>query len=214
MLILFLKRHAGQHITAAEITGPYITEQCAVGRTAVPVVITHAVGHHAPFLGRCHDHLTARTHTEGINTTSCRRAVGSAAIIDFVFGRRQPQLPPRPAVLGNVNHILWMLDPHTDGKWFLFHGDAAFMEHAEGIPRTVAHRQNQRLTGNFCQIIFLLAVILQIADGNGPNTARLQMDRFQSGIKPHFTAQTDDLLPDVFHHNPQQVRTDMWPLLI
>ena len=102
-----------------------------------------------------------------------------------------------------------MLDPHADGKGLLFHGDAGFMEHAEGIPRTVTHCQNQGLARQFCQ-----PVILQITDRDALNASIAAMHCLHSGAEPHFTAQTDDLLTDVLHYDPQQIRPDVGPLLI
>ncbi len=105
--------------------------------SASAVVIAHSVDCELLFLGGSVDDITARTHTEGIDSPAvlrlCRELIGRRG-----QAKRLPLLFRMHTVLIFIDEELRVKNAETDGKVLLFHRNILIEKLPEGIPRAVA----------------------------------------------------------------------------
>ena len=134
--------HAAQRTFVGEVLRMEGNQQCCIGVFSVPGHITHAVGAKATFLRCSGDHMAAGTHTEGIGRTAVIQLN-----IQLVIGSGQIGVTGKGTVLSAVDKLLLVLDSHTHGERFGFHGNALLMQLLEGIPGAVADGKDQMAAG-------------------------------------------------------------------
>ena len=199
-LVFFLKANPRQHVIGPEVGGAHVAQHSAVGRTAVPAAVAHAVDAKLAIPGGTHDNFPTGTHAEGINAPAFRCVIGH-----LVIRRRQSMLR---SVLSPVDDLLGMLHSNADGQGLLFHGQPLLMNHLEGIPGTVADCQNDSVGLN----PFRLTVAVRHHSPFQP--AILQPERFQFLFKADIAAPFLNFLSDVHDHLPQNIGSDMRAMLV
>ena len=127
--------HAAKHVGPFKILRIHRDDDGAVAIGAGPVVIAHAVYHKTLGLTGGIDDIAARTHTEGKDSSSVRRA-GCHLVI-----RRGKEFARVP-ILQLIQPVLRMLDPDPDGKGLRLHRYALLQQLGEGVPGTVADGQD------------------------------------------------------------------------
>ena len=80
------------------------------------------------------------THAEAVD-----RAAVAGVMHQLVVGRTEPRMPGAVGVAAPVDQRLRMLDADADRERLRLHGDAAIVEHLEGVARAVPDRQHDML---------------------------------------------------------------------
>ena len=193
-----LKLNAGKRPACAIILRRHGNDDRAVGVFPVPAAVAHAVHRKPSGLAGSVNHVSARTHTEGIHAPSFRGLRG-----ELIGGRRQ-SFRSSLRILGQVDQLLGMFHPKAHGKGLRFHGNSFFLQHGEGIPGAVSDGQHHGSGVN----------ALPIFTDHAAHPAAFDHKLRHSGRKAHLAAPGKDPLPHVLYHPGQHVRSHMGPAFI
>ena len=103
------------------------------------------------------------------------------------------------AVLGQINGLLLLFNPHSHGKGLGFHGHPQTLQHLEGVPGAVSDGQNHLVTGDGLSPVRLHSGDFPLLNGQ---TGDL-------GAEPDFPAQAFNSAAQILHHRQQHIRTHM-----
>lgn len=122
----------------------------------------------------------------------------------LVIGRAQQLVAGVLAQPRAVNQALRVFNAETHREGFGFHVDAAFVQHADGVARTVAQRQHHVVGAQL-----VIGSIVQVLHGEAAHLPIFDQHVTHALLKPHLAAQRDDLFAHVFHHLDQFEGADM-----
>ena len=103
-------------------------------------MVAHAIDNAAAFFRRGVDHISSGTHTERVDAPAIGRRMGQ------FIGCAPKDAVGCHSILGQINHLLGVFDPQTDGKGFGCHLHAVFFKHPKCIPGAVSHCRNKTFT--------------------------------------------------------------------
>ena len=155
-------------------------------------MVAHSVGHHAAILAGGSAHLTAGAHAEGVHAPLAHM------LAKLIFAPRQGRVPGSTVVKALFNFCLQMFRAESHRKRFAFQRQAHGMQHGKGIPRAVAHCQDQ--------------LVAEDAARRGSNAAQRAAAGLQAGqrrVKVYFPAKVFDLSADAGNNAAQQVSAHM-----
>ena len=114
----------------------------------------------------------------------------------FIVRRSQKRMPGLAAKPVSVDHALRMLDAESHGKRLGLEIDPPPVQHLEGIPGAVAHRQDDVLRRQD----------LPAFQNDAPKLPVLDHQVIHPGLKPNLRPQPQKLGPHGFHHFDQTER--------
>ena len=207
LLQFSLECHASKGSALREILRRDRNDQGTVGVLSGTVVIAHAVYRQPSGFGRGIHHITTRTHTEAVYTAPAFCLSGKLIICR---AKGSGLLPP---ILGEIDHLLGMLDTQSHRKRLLFHGNLPVQQHGKGISCAVPDGKHHHTAFDF----FLhRSACLRICKGNlhtaYPALFRQKICHLR--IKPYGSAQADDFFTHMLNHLSQHIRTDVWFMVI
>ena len=180
-------------------------DQRTVGILSRPVIVTHPIHDQMPFLRRSIYHISARTHTERVDSPAVFRGMGQLVI------RRGKTARSRP-VLCAVNKILLMFHAHTDRKRLRLHQKPRPAQHLQSIARTVPDGKYKMACCDFplpgCY------GLSRIHTGNPDEFPLVAADFWKLCIKMEFAAPLLNLPAHRGNHRAQVVGSDMRLILV
>ena len=173
----------------------------AVGIFSGSSMITHSIDTETPlFRGRI-DYIASRTHAERVDSPPvfrfCRQLVCSRRKIRMLFR----------TILGQIDPFLKVFDTDAHRKGFCFQKYSCLFQHRKGISCAVSQSQYNHFRRNqgFFPLLF---------DPDFLHSAVPGADSGQLCVKPAFSAGILYGFPHPAYHINQDVRSDMWFILI
>ena len=193
-LILPLERDTSEH-ALAEILRRDLHQERRICHTRIARIVAHAIRHEMACFRRRRDDMAARAHAERIRPAPRLMVLERQRIV----GDRQTRVACVFAILRAVDEFLRMLDAHADGECLRLHREALFIEHRIRVTRRVADAEERRVRRD---------ALLTIHDECRKLSTR-ELHIRDLCPKAHLAAEADDLLADIFHDCPQEIRADM-----
>ena len=187
-----LKCDSCQHI-ASKILAVHRNDQRRICIFCITGMFTHAVCHNGIFFRRGCYHKSTWAHTESIDAPFLLISPGK-----LIFSFWKGWMSCVISVQSPVNHLLALFDTHSNREWFWLQKNLFLQQHLKGIPGTVSNCQHHSLGWNFSLC--------------GPNCCHFSVfedNLLHPGIEMNASAQTDDLLSDIFYHIAQKIGADM-----